>query len=111
MENKDKQRILDLMSNAARELGVSADWYDTQHVQGLSELCRYAQKTVCDFIEVVGEECNTADEIDVMLDELKYEYFNRYKYLQSEHLEHLAELALSAYMSLGDITMLIELNK
>ncbi|WP_251182182.1 hypothetical protein [Anaerocaecibacter muris] len=82
MENKDKQRILDLMSNTARELGVSADWYDTQHAQGLSELCRYAQKTVCDFIEVVGEECNTPDEIDVMLDELKYEYFNRYKYLQ-----------------------------
>ena len=111
MENKDKQRILDLMSNTARELGVSSDWYDTQHAQGLSELCRYAQKTVCDFIEVVGEECNTPDEIDVMLDELKYEYFNRYKYLQSEHFEHLAELALSAYMSLGDITMLIELNK
>ena len=111
MENNDKERVLNLLSDEARDYGSDADWYDSQHAQGLSELCRYAQKTICDFIEVAREECKDADAIDELLDQVRYDYFNRYKSFQSEHFDHLAELAMSGYMALGDIATLIELNK
>ncbi len=111
MTNNDKARVLKLLSDEAREYDADADWYDSQHAQGLSELCRYAQKTIYDFIEVAREECKDADAIDELLDQVRYDYFNRYKYLHGEHFDHLAELAMSGYMALGDIAMIIELNK
>lgn len=113
MENKDKdkEKVLTLLSDEAREYGNTADWYESQHVQGLSELCRYAQKTILDVIDVVRDECKDVDDIDELLDNVRYDYYNRYKKLQSEHFEHLAELVMSAYMALGAVVDLIELNK
>lgn len=111
MENKDKEKVLTLLSDKAREYGDTADWYDSFHAYSLSELNRYVHKAILDAIDVVRKECKAVDDIDELLDNVRYDYWNLYKKFQSEHFMHLADLAMFAYIAFGDVISLIELNK
>lgn len=100
--------LLERLSDKMRDLSVTADWYDSMHAQGLSELYRYAQKNVCEFIDLVR--ARDYDSIDEWVGEFnitRYCLFNQYKYYQKEHFDHLAELSIFGYYTLGDLEIII----
>ncbi len=94
-----------------RELSVAEDWYASNHTPSLSELCRYAQRTVHEVIDLVRDECKRLDDVDELLDLLCYDAWNMYKFYQEEHFDHLAELAITRKITLGDIVSDIARNK
>lgn len=108
MTIKDLDKML---TDKARELAAEADWYASNHTPSLSELCRYAQRTVHEVIDLVRDECKTLDDVDELLDLLRYDAWNMYKFYQEEHFDHLAELAITRKITLGDIVSDIERNK
>lgn len=108
MTLKDLDKML---TDKARELAAEADWYASNHTSSLSELCRYAQRTVHNVIDLLRDECKTFDEVDELLDMLRYDAWNMYKLYQAEHFDHLAELAMTRLNTLVDIVSDIERNK
>lgn len=51
MENKEIDKLFISFSDEMRKWAADADWFDSAHSSGLSELYRYGQKTIGDFIE------------------------------------------------------------
>ena len=100
-----------MLTDKARELADEADWYASNHTPSLSELCRYAQRTVHEVIVRMRDECKTLDDVDELLDMLRYDAWNKYKFYQEEHFDHFAELAMTRNIVLGDIVSDIERNK
>lgn len=100
-----------MLTDKARVLSVKADWYASNHTPSLSELCRSAQRTVHEVIDLVRDECKTLDDVDELLDTLRYDAWNMYKFYQDERFDHFAELAMMKYITLGDIVSDIERSK
>ena len=108
MTIKDLDKML---TDKARELADEADWYASNHTPSLSELCRYAQRTVHEVIVRMRDECKTLDDVDELLDALRLDALDEYQFYQAEHFDHLAELVMISYTTLGDIVSDIERNK
>ena len=108
----DIKEVYDILSECARDWASDADWFDSMHAPSLSELCRFGQKAICDFIEAASsEDFNTVDEIDEFFNMVKYDVWNMYKSYQNDHFDHLAELWRYAYTALSDAENAIERNK
>jgi hypothetical protein len=103
--------IKTMLGDKARELGVEADWYASNHAPSMSEQCLYIQRSLLHVIDLVHDECKTPDEVDELLDAMRDEAYEMYRFLQSEHFEHLAELVIVKYMALCEISADIERNK
>lgn len=108
----DIKEVYDVLSECARDWASDADWFDHMHAPSLSELYRFGQKAICDFIEAArSEDFKTVDEIGELLDKLQYDIWNMYKSYQNDHFDHLAELWRYAYTALCDAENAIERNK
>lgn len=114
MENKDKkeiERLEELFTDIANELSTDADWYETRHASSLAEQCRYCERGVLDIIELVRIECDTPDDVDELLDSFKNDAWSTFKFLQPEHLDHLAELVMVQYIVCCELIAAVERNK
>lgn len=110
MENKELDNFLEDLSDKARELSDMADWYKDFNSSILSEYHRYAHRVVCDLIDIVRIGCKTFDEVDALLDRLRYCCWNDYKFYQSENFVHFAELAMVKYRVFGEILSNIKIK-
>lgn len=107
----EMSKLDNMFTDMARELADEAEWYDSEHCPSLAELCRYSQRSVHHFIDLFRSECKTLDDVDELLDSFRYDAWNYYKLMQSEHFEHLAELAMARYLTFGELVTAVERNK
>lgn len=108
MENKEIDKLFISFSDEMRKWAADADWFDSAHSSGLSELCRFGQKTIGDFIESAREKnCKNIEQLQELLKFHLYHLFNLYKAFQSDHFDHLSELFRFGYLALGDIESII----
>ena len=105
-------KLFDLFSDEMRKWATQADWFDSNHATGLSELYRYGQKTIGDYIDAPkAKNCETVEQLHELLKYHLYDLFNLYKGFQSDHFDHLAELFRFGYLALGDIDPIIRCNQ
>ena len=93
-----------------REICCMADWYLDQKSPTLSEYCRYAHRTVFDFIDSILAECATVEDILALIEQKKYFFWNEYKFYQSEGFMHFAELAMVAKITFSRLESHIRQN-
>lgn len=108
----DIKKVYDILSECARDWASDADWFDSMHAPNLSELYRFGQKTVFDFIEEARDaDFKTVDQFDELFDVFKYNVWNLYQVYRNDHFDHMAELWRYAYTALCDAESAIERNK
>lgn len=111
-ENSEElQKLIGLFTDTAEELAKDGEWYDSRNASGLAEQCRYCERGVLDIIELVQSECNTLDDVDELLDSFKNDAWETFKFLQSQHFEHLAELVMVQYVVFCELIAAVERNK
>lgn len=111
MENKELEKLLEQLSDKARDISCEAAWFEEFQASALAEYYRYSHHVVLEVIEAIRAKCSTLDEVRAQLGEMGYECYNEFKYYQREKFEHFAELAMVKDRTLSYIAAEIARNE